>query len=117
MLIQNNGINLGGASRIIKNTKSTGKTIDVEIIRIDDIIPNNRSISILQLDVEGYEKEVLCGALETIKRCSPLLILEDNNKIINSDWFEKHIGSMGYQIKQKIHENTLLVINSIHNIK
>lgn len=32
------------------------------------------------LDVEGFEIEILRGALDTIKRCHPLLVLEENGK-------------------------------------
>lgn len=31
------------------------------------------------LDIEGYELYALEGALETLKRCRPLLVLEENN--------------------------------------
>lgn len=117
MIVQSRtGVNLGGMSRILKTQEKTGKTIEVEVNRIDDIIPQNRSISIIQLDVEGYEKQVLNGALETIARCKPLLLLEDNENIIGSEWFNQHIRSMGYEIHKKIHANTLLVIKSKHNI-
>lgn len=33
-------------------------------------------IDLLQLDVEGYEGEVLKGAIETIKRCKPVIVAE-----------------------------------------
>lgn len=33
------------------------------------------------LDVEGAEYEVILGALETIRRCKPLLMLEENTKM------------------------------------
>ena len=115
MLIElESGYSLGGASKIL-NEVQKGKTIKVEINRIDDIIPKDRPISIIQLDVEGYEKEALTGALETIRRCKPILILEDNNKIINSNWFAENILSIGYEINRKIHANTLLTIKTLHN--
>jgi FkbM family methyltransferase len=118
MLIETDtGVPLGGASAILKEEQNTGKTTEVEIKRIDDIIPDNRTISIIQLDVEGYEKEALIGGLKTINRCKPLLILEDNNEIINSDWFDKHIKSSGDEINRIIHGNTVLTIKSNHNIR
>ncbi len=108
------GIILGGASKII-NEDTKGKTIDVKLVRIDDIIPKDRYISIVQLDVEGFEKEALSGALETINRCKPILILEDNNKIIESNWFSENILSIGYKVTGKLHANTLLTIKTQHN--
>jgi len=116
MLVElESGYKLGGASMILKEAEK-GKTIDVEINSIDNIIPDNRLISIIQLDVEGYEKEALTGALETIRRCKPILILEDNNNIIETNWFAENILSIGYEINQKIHENTLLTVKELHNI-
>lgn len=116
MLVElESGYKLGGASKILKETEK-GKTIDVEINSIDDIIPKERSVSIIQLDVEGYEKEALIGGLRTINRCKPILILEDNNKIIETNWFAENILSLGYEINHKIHANTLLTIKTLHNI-
>ena len=117
MLIEtNSGIRLGGASRILKEDNGKGKTIDVEIRRMDDLIPENRYVSIIQLDVEGYEKEAIAGGLDLINRCKPMLILEDNKKIIYTDWFKLNINSIGYEVVQKIHDNTLLAIKSLHNV-
>lgn len=36
-----------------------------------------KKLDFLQLDVEGYESHVLLGALETIKRCRPVIMFED----------------------------------------
>ncbi len=101
------GTNLGGASMIVEED-SKGKLIDIEISRIDDMVPVDRHVSILQLDVEGFEKEALAGGSELIKRCSPILILEDNNDIIKTEWFEDNILSLGYNVTRTLHENTVL---------
>ncbi|MDZ7845687.1 MAG: FkbM family methyltransferase [Owenweeksia sp.] len=47
---------------------SEGVTIEVDIVKIDDIVPKDREASILHLDVEGFEKQALTGGLETIKK-------------------------------------------------
>ena len=65
------GRSLGGTSRVIHSSEKIRDMTDLDSIRIvtiDDIINEDRSISILQLDVEGYELEALKGALKTIKR-------------------------------------------------
>jgi FkbM family methyltransferase len=109
------GKSLGGASKIISED-TNGKIKEVNLVRIDDIIPKERSISILQLDVEGFEKEALSGAIETINRCKPILILEDNNKIVDSSWFSENILSVGYELTGNLHRNNLLTIKSLHNV-
>ena len=47
---------------------------DFPIITIDSL--NVQDCDLLQLDVEGFELPALLGATETIKRCSPLIVLE-----------------------------------------
>lgn len=36
-------------------------------------------ISYIKIDVEGYERKVLKGALETIKKYKPILVIEQND--------------------------------------
>ncbi len=108
MLVQNEkGISLGGGSKII-NQNEKGTTINIHIVSIDSIVPVDRTVSIIQLDVEGYEKQALQGAMNTIKRDKPILILEDNNHVIESKWFVTNILSLGYEVTKTIHNNTVL---------
>lgn len=101
---------LGGASHIITQ-KSNGSEV-VQIKTIDAVIPVNRHISVLQLDVEGYEKEALAGALKTIQRCLPILILENlsNESLFQSSWFAEKILSIGYKPTCKLHSNTVFTL-------
>jgi len=102
------GIPLGGASRIISGhlkNFSGGKEEKIQIVTIDDQVPVDRNISIIQLDVEGYEKEVLSGAINTIKRCLPIIILEN---LPDENWLNENILNLGYKVKQKVHGNTVL---------
>ncbi len=100
---------MGGASKITNDSEG-GKFEDIQIEAIDNIIPSNRKISILQLDVEGFEKQALEGALNTIKRCKPLIILEDNDQIIETEWFARNILSIGYHFDGMLHHNTVFRI-------
>lgn len=72
---------LGGASRIVKNTTAVGRTESIKTVTIDKTIPDDRVISIIHLDVEGHELFALKGAKNTIERCSPILILETKSDI------------------------------------
>jgi len=65
------------------NSKSTGGhsvggTGDVPTLRIDDLALE--VCDLILLDLEGYEFFALLGAMQTIARCKPLIIVEENKK-------------------------------------
>jgi FkbM family methyltransferase len=75
------GVALGGMSRIPETPFTPtdhhpGDYEDVTTVRLDDVLPHEADVGILQLDVEGFEGPALMGALGTIARCRPILILE-----------------------------------------
>jgi hypothetical protein len=47
----------------------------VPTIRIDDL--GFKACDLLMLDIEGYELFALRGAIETIRKCHPVIVLED----------------------------------------
>jgi len=47
----------------------------VPIIAIDTM--NFETVDLIQLDLEGYEDRALTGAIETINRCKPVIIVEN----------------------------------------
>ncbi len=102
------GTSLGGASRMVRETdgSSTEGSITVEVVTVDEVIPSERKISIIQLDVEGFEKPALAGALKSIRRCKPILILES---LPDEDWLETNILQLGYRVAGKAHEDTILI--------
>jgi len=101
------GRSLGGGSRIYEGTcdNEAGRFAEVEILALDDALPSDRRIAIIQLDVEGFEKPALAGALETIKRCKPILILEN---LPEEDWLTENILALGYRTTGRVHTNTIL---------
>ena len=108
--VDDHGNDLGGASRITSFTNGDQKLLQgVAINAIDDIIPPERHISIIQLDVEGYEKEAITGALKTISRWRPIIILEDleEAQLLESSWFESNILSLGYTRTKSLHGNVV----------
>jgi FkbM family methyltransferase len=89
----NNGKSRGGNSKIMDGEGDDFYEVNIE--SIDNIIPDNANISILQLDVEGFESEVLKGAVHTIIRCKPIIILET----------KVEIG--GYNLIKSVHGNAV----------
>lgn len=65
---------------------------------------NYTNVGLIKIDVEGYEYEVLCGAEQTIKRCRPILYIEDD-RVEKSRALRKMIELYGYSIED--HRPTL----------
>ena len=60
--------------------------IEVEVNTLDELLLEYNNVSLLKIDVEGYEKYVLEGAQETLKK---------TNVILFESW-EKHFSNFGY---------------------
>lgn len=107
-----NGLAFGGASYIIaEDLNEVSGTEIVQIVTIDDTVETDRAVSIIQLDVEGHEKEALRGGLKTIQRYLPIIILEDlpNSTLLSSPWFSENILSLGYRMIKNIHGNSVFI--------
>lgn len=99
---------LGGGSKVAKEVeKAQEKFLEVKMVRMDKILPDDRKIAVIHLDVEGYEKDVLTAGMEIIKRNKPVLILEDPPE---RDWLEKNIFHLGYKPIEKICGNVIFYI-------
>jgi FkbM family methyltransferase len=96
---------MGGASRFAKREKEGFIHENARVVALDDVVPATRKVSVLQLDVEGSEGQALMGALKTIKRCLPQIILESLPK--DRDWFDRAILGLGYREIAKVHSNTV----------
>jgi len=50
--------------------------IKVRIDTLDNVLPADAKVAFLKIDVEGGEYGVLQGAVKTIRRCRPVIVLE-----------------------------------------
>jgi FkbM family methyltransferase len=101
------GRKLGGASRVVdeKASDDPERAVTVRIVSLDDVIPADRDVTIIQLDVEGYEARALRGALRTIERCRPVLVLEtvpDDPRLLD------RLHDLGYRTRRTVDLNTVL---------
>jgi FkbM family methyltransferase len=70
------GRHIGGMSRIVRDPAKEGSGAQtVPLISIDQL--RIKDLSLIQLDVEGFERAVLRGAVKTIEKQRPVIVLED----------------------------------------
>jgi len=107
---------IGGGARIDKkkwlseyeSPKTIEKYVDklnkrmcVDMKPIDSFV--NEEVSIIHLDIEDYEIEALKGAMKTIKKYKPILILESVTGF--EKFFRKNILPLGYKEERKLDAN------------
>lgn len=65
-----------GFSGLAKHAEGSFRAIEVPCERLDTIVPRDRRFSVLKIDVEGAELQVLRSATELIHRDSPVILFE-----------------------------------------
>ena len=83
----------------------TIKMVTIDSLNIDDV-------DLIQLDVEGMEFEALQGAMDTIAKHLPTIVLEEKNLphmtrpcALAREWLERRFG---YSVVHKIHRDVVL---------
>lgn len=85
----------------------------IKIDTLDHILKDKERIDFIKMDIEGYEYYAFLGALKTLKKHKPKIILEfsnlfyENHEAGLSEKFFNLILSLGYQIKS-IERNVIL---------
>ena len=99
----------GGGSTIMDSSSSEGSFEKVRIGPLDEVIGDEREVSIIQLDVEGYEINALSGGMKTISRCKPILIIEAHpgSETVESPWFKENILGLGYSQVGVLYNNVV----------
>lgn len=106
--------------RIDKDHKQI-ETQDAAIVSLDEFIPEEEhdKVSILQLDLEGYEEKALSGALDIIEKSKPILIVEFWRDPKNPDrvppefehaFYKKEIFGRGYEVVESMYQNKIFKV-------
>jgi FkbM family methyltransferase len=101
------GLPLGGASRLIRDPSRVRwwDNEEVNLVAVDEVIGGNRRVAVIQLDVEGHEQQALAGAMLTIERCRPLIVLETSPEV---DWIAANLEPLGYQADGRVDANVVM---------
>ena len=81
----------------------------VEIVSVDEVVPSDREVSIIHLDVEGFEQPALTGARGTIRRCKPIVVLKT---VPDEGWVATNLLPLGYRIAGSVDGNTIFSARS-----
>ncbi len=93
-------INFGGVSILT----SGDRRIDVPLHRIDDL-DELLKLDFLKIDVEGFEQQVLLGAVKKIERYRPIVFIESQNREDHTPFINNFFEKINYTTW---HYNTLV---------
>jgi FkbM family methyltransferase len=74
-----------------------GATQRVACVTLDSVVPESESVTLMKIDVEGFELAVLEGAAATIERSRPLLYVE-NDRAAGSKALIQWLLDHGYRL-------------------
>ena len=92
-------------SSLVLNKKKYSHKINVD--RLDNVLLKKKikSISVIKIDIEGSEKFAILGMKNILKKHSPILMIEIDNKLNSSTNLEELLKNYGYvhsyEIKKK----------------
>lgn len=80
------------------------KIIRVPVKTLDTFCEENliKYVDLIRMDVEGYEKNIISGAKETLKKFKPMLMIEVHKMYLGrqkTQEFLKELSELGYEIK------------------
>jgi FkbM family methyltransferase len=87
----------------LKHSIQSSKDIDVHLITLDSLCLE--SLDFMKIDVEGYEPYVLEGAMESIKKFMPIIVLESYSSFLGTIDFEftknkfQNLIQLGYKMQ------------------
>lgn len=79
--------------------------LETQLVALDDFCLAD--VDLIVLDIEGYEVEALKGAADTLRRCRPVLHVEELQK--NEGRTARYIQSLGYRPVRRIAKDVVYV--------
>lgn len=103
------GKKIAAGERIVSTMVADGKmAIEVDLTTIDQLVPKSRKVSLLHLDVEGFERNALAGSVRILTKNKPLVVLESGKPWKNRG-FAETLNTLapdaGYRFMGEIEKN------------
>jgi FkbM family methyltransferase len=74
----------------------TYKEIEVEQVKLDEIVPHDKKVDLIKIDVESYEIPVLKGAREILEIMSPVIQCEVFVEETRTEFYAQVLKPLGY---------------------
>jgi len=106
-----NGSAMAARARIVPESV-TGQTVEVSIQTLDQLIAEDRTISAIQLDIEGSELDAIKGAARMIGQNSPVIIVEAEKPRHQRKYlalFETMFPKHGYRLDNVMERNAIFL--------
>lgn len=98
----------------VRSEIGTGET--VLVTTLDKVIPEDVPISIIHLDLEGYEFEALNGARKIIDKWHPIVILEIDKRAVD---YNNYMETLGYYPAQHLvyDSGPMVFVNTVYRYR
>lgn len=106
-----NGNAMAARARIVAD-KVEGQTIEVPIETLDSLVPADRKVSAIQLDIEGHEEEAIKGACRIIRENAPVIIFEAEKTLqqqVYSELLDHLFPTLGYALDRVMERNSVFI--------
>jgi len=89
-------LNTGNFGAVSLQASFAEGLIEVPCVRLDDVIAE-RPVSLIKIDIEGFELQALQGAVRTLEKSRPTLYVE-NDRVAQSPALIDWLWSQGYRL-------------------
>ena len=88
--------------------------VQVKMVKMDSIIPKDTKISVIHLDLEGYEFAALNGAKEIIERDKPIIVLEIDTRAVTYNDFMLSINYVTHKQLVFNSNERMIFVNTVY---
>ena len=88
--------------------------LEVTSVKLDSVISSNSKISLIHLDLEGYEFKALEGAKELIKRDRPIIVLEIDTRAVLYNEFMLTLGYVPHKQLIFNSDERMVFVNTVY---